>query len=86
MLRALAGRSPVLSVFIERDDPDVCFIGVPVKWGRRSVWLSEINAGAEWDDTVSKWRYRDITRVDVGGRYEANLIEVAGPRRKPAHR
>lgn len=79
MLQGLAAHGPTLSVFVETHDPDVCFIGVPVEQTGRSLWLDEISATATWDDTTSRWRYRDITRVDVGGRYEAALVEAAGP-------
>ncbi|MGO4604597.1 hypothetical protein [Terrabacter sp. 2YAF2] len=79
LLQGLAAQVPTLSVFVETDDPEVCFIGVPVDWTDRAMWLDEISPKATWDDTMSKWRYRDITRVDVGGRYEAALFEATGP-------
>lgn len=79
LLQGLAAHGPTLSVFVESDDPEVCFIGVPVDWTERALWLDEISPQATWEDTLSQWRYRDITRVDVGGRYEAALLEAAGP-------
>lgn len=78
LLQGLAAQAPILSLFVETDDPEVCFIGVPVDWTERALWLDEISTKATWDDTMSQWRYRDITRVDVGGRYEAALFEAAG--------
>ncbi|WP_344254698.1 hypothetical protein [Terrabacter carboxydivorans] len=79
LIHGLAAQSPTVSLFVETDDPDVCFIGVPVERTDRSAVLDEISPEATWEDTVSRWRYRDITRVDVGCRYEAAPVEAAGP-------
>lgn len=79
LLESLAAHAPTMTVHVENDDPEVCFIGAPMEWTERAVWIQEVSPTAEWDDTLSKWRFRDVTRVDVGGRYEAALFEVAGP-------
>lgn len=79
MLRSLASHVPTVTVHVEHDDPEVCFIGAPVEWTDRALWMQEISPKATWDDTLSKWRFRDVTRVDVGASYEAALYEVAGP-------
>jgi hypothetical protein len=79
LLQGLAAPASTLTVFVETDDPTLCFIGKPVDWTDRAMWIEEISPNATWDDTMSKWRYRDITRIDVGCRYEAALFEVAGP-------
>jgi hypothetical protein len=44
---------------------------------KRSVLLREISPSAIWQETPSKCRFVDITRVDFGGRYEAALWRVA---------
>lgn len=79
LMRTAAAALSLVTLHIERDDPDVCFIGVPVEIADKSVWLQEINPQAVWNDTLSRWRYGEITRLDFGGRYESALIEVAGP-------
>lgn len=79
LLQGLAAQAPTLTVFVETDDPTVCFIGAPADWTAGAMWLDEISPHATWDDTISKWRYRDNTRVDIGCRYEAALFEAAGP-------
>lgn len=76
---AAAAALPLLTLYIERDDPDVCFIGVPVQIADKSVWLQEVNHQAVWDDTLSRWRYAEVTRLGFRGRYESALLEVAGP-------
>ncbi|MFZ1175101.1 MAG: hypothetical protein WAO15_02245 [Mycobacterium sp.] len=79
LLQTLAAAAPTVTVHVENDDPEVCFIGAPVGWTAGALWMQEISPSATWDDTLSTWRYRDVTRVDVGARYEAALYEVAGP-------
>jgi hypothetical protein len=78
LVQVAARQYPTITIHIERRDPDVCFIGIPVKFGRRSLHLLEVDPNAEWWDRSRKWAWSDITRVDFGGRYERTLFEVAG--------
>ncbi|MEV6874665.1 hypothetical protein [Amycolatopsis sp. NPDC051128] len=78
LVRSAARQYPTITIHIEGRDPDVCFIGIPVKFGRRSLRLLEVDPNAEWWDRSRKWAWSDITRVDFGGRYERTLFEVAG--------
>ncbi len=77
MVRWLAEHSAVLTVWVERDTTDECFVGTAVQWGARAFWMAELDPTGDWDETVSKWRYRNITRVDIGGQYERNLAAAA---------
>ncbi|RNI23933.1 hypothetical protein EFY87_06620 [Flexivirga caeni] len=78
LLRRFADVAPLLSLYTETDDPDECFVGKPVRWADTEVCLREISPAARWEDTVSVWRYREITRVEVGDGYAAALAEVGG--------
>lgn len=77
--RSAAQLSSLITIHIELRDPDVCYIGVPVKYGRRYLHLLEVSPNAAWDERPTKWSWDDITRVDLGGCYERTLYEVAGP-------
>jgi hypothetical protein len=70
----------LVAVYIEREDPGVCFIGVPVKVTRRRLHLTEVTAKAKWRTDGSRWDLKSITRVDFGDRYMRALTAVAGPR------
>lgn len=70
---------PVITVHPELDDPDVCFVGAPAELGDRSLRLLEVTPRGVWNSRPTKHRVEDITRVDIGGRYEQALLSVAGP-------
>jgi hypothetical protein len=69
----------LVNLQIEREDPDIAFIGVPTRWSPKKLWLHEVSPRAIWDDTDSKWAFADITRVEFSSTYENDLLLVAGP-------
>jgi hypothetical protein len=69
---------PLVTIHIEREDPEVCFIGVRVKVTRRWLRLAEVTPKAKWSE-FTKWELDSITKVDFGGGYERALFAVAGP-------
>jgi hypothetical protein len=75
---------PLLSVFREKIEEEVCYIGRPSKFGEGFVALKEINTKAKWNG-LRKIKLNDITRIDFGGGYEEALAIAAGekPKRKP---
>lgn len=79
MLHDLSALFPAFSIYEEDRDPRNCTVGAPVDWTTGAVWITEVTPTACWDDSLTKSRFRDISRVDVGDRYERNLLEVAGP-------
>lgn len=72
---------PLVTVHPENEDADICFVGVPVGLGDRSLRLLEVTPRAVWASRPTKFRLDDITRIDIGGRYEQALLSVAGPAR-----
>ncbi|WP_431676680.1 hypothetical protein [Kitasatospora sp. KL5] len=76
-----AGRGfGLVAVSRERQAPDACWIGAVAELRPKSLRLHEVDTDAHWHTGVSKFRFKDITRVDFGGRYERTLREFAGPR------
>lgn len=63
LITSTAAGLSLLTIHIERDDRGVCFIGVPAEISAGSLWLQALNHQAEWDDTLSRWKYREITRL-----------------------
>ena len=78
IIRTVGEGRDALTIHQEKDKPDACFIGAPVDWGRKSVWLLEIDRHARWDTEMTKYRLKDITRIDFGGGYEDALLTVSG--------
>jgi hypothetical protein len=78
LVRTASDVAPLVTLHVEEDDPDVCFIGRPLRFTSRSVHLLEITPQADWHDHPTKWAFADVTRVDFGGRYEEALALIGG--------
>jgi hypothetical protein len=76
-----AAKYSLVTLHVEERDPEVAYIGVPQVVGQKSLSLREITPAAKWSKTITRYRYRDLTRVEVGGKYEDALFIVAGPPR-----
>ena len=80
LIDSAAAGFPLVTLFTECDHPGVCYIGQPVRWGRRKLHLQEVDPRGRWQRKPAPHRIASITRVDFGGRYETNLATVAGTR------
>lgn len=69
----------LVAFHIEREDPHVCFVGVPLKTSRKWLTVEEVSAKAKWRAGPSQFSLKSITRVDFEGGYLAALTAVAGP-------
>lgn len=79
LIDSAAAAYPLVTVFTEREHPHECCVGVPVRWGKGSLHLQEIDPDGDWRPTHVAYRRDAITRVDVGGRYDTVLSQVGGP-------
>jgi len=83
LLLGSAGRAfPLVTIFRERIDPEICHIGRVSDVTKTRLSLLEIDPDACWDDEPTEYSLREITRVDFGGSYEDALHMVGG--RPPA--
>lgn len=78
LVHTMADKLGLISVYVERDDPDVCFIGQPANVTATRIVLRSVTPAAEWEDETTAYAFSDVTRVDGGGRYERGLALVAG--------
>lgn len=71
----------VVTIHTERADHTVCWLGMPtdVDAERKRFTLAPLTPAATWDAEPMRFRFRDLTRVDVGTAYAARLLELAGP-------
>lgn len=77
--------APTITIYSERRHPDECYIGCVNTQGRHLIVLQEIDPDAQWSSS-RRYRRSAITRVDIGGPYEAALLEVGGPPPSPPGR
>jgi hypothetical protein len=77
MLRGIAASAPVVTLFTERVDDDVCFVGIPMNPTAESICLREIRYDATWHPDLSEWMYADITRIEFADRYSSIIYAVA---------
>jgi len=69
---------PLITIHLEKADPEVCWIGRVLEVIDGHVALREIGPDAVWESLPVAYPLQDITRVDFGGDYEAALFLVGG--------
>ena len=79
LVQSVAKRSALVTIHPELDRTDICYIGRPIRWGKRALHLQEVDPDGRWEDETEKHRIDTITRVDFDRVYEKNLAIVAGP-------
>lgn len=67
---------PLICIHREIMDGTTCFIGRVKTLTAKTITLNEIDPGARWKYT-RRYNFKDITRIDFGGGYEATLALVA---------
>ncbi|MFI5916770.1 hypothetical protein [Dactylosporangium sp. NPDC051541] len=77
LLATAAQRYRIVSLYIEREDPDVVYTGRVAGFGPKTVSLLELDAKAEWLREPSAWRLDEITRIDFGRELQRKLLRVA---------
>jgi hypothetical protein len=77
LVAALSDQDMAVAVYIEEEDPDVLFVGVPFLYKRRKLGLREIDSTGEWRAQKSQWEHRRLTKIDFCSRYTIHMLEVA---------
>jgi len=76
---------PLITIYRERRNPNVCNIGRIENVDEENVLLLQIDPDAEWEMKPKKLRISEITQIQFGGAYEHALYLVGGepPNSKP---
>jgi hypothetical protein len=69
---------PIVTLYTEEADPGLCAIGRPRRLTATRAHFLDISSEGEWADATRKIRLDEVTRVDVGGSYEAVLHHLGG--------
>ncbi len=78
LLRSASTQFPLLTLYTEALDPTTCAIGRPQRIGARSVTFLDISSEAVWSEETRGIRLDQITRMDLGGRFEDVLHHLGG--------
>ena len=77
-LRSLTEAGYLLSIHNERDHPDETLIGIPRNFGKKKFRLQHVDTEGTWEGEDATFRYRSVSRVDIGNSYGRRLLGVAG--------
>src|SRR5262245_23249780 len=84
-LVSIAKRYPLLTIYVEKQNPEVCYVGSLFILMGRTFTIQELDCNAEWCG-LRRFRYADVTRIDFGGGYEAALAAAASRKPNVKHR
>jgi hypothetical protein len=73
VIASLRDLAPLVGIEQERHRDGATWIGVPVEVDHGLLWLHEVRPDGSWDDEPHGFRFRRITKVEVGGRYHDAL-------------
>ena len=78
LLRAAGANYPLITLYLEWHETDVCYVGRVVMLNKETLFLRCLNPDAEWENEPARFALDEITRIDFGGAYEEALALVAG--------
>jgi hypothetical protein len=81
-ITSIADNYPLMTVHIELKDPDICFIGFPLKVSSKEIVLDDLSSNCEWWKKPKRLKLNQITRIDFDGGYERALAVTARTRRQ----
>lgn len=83
LLTSAAAAAPLTTVFLERREEGICYIGAHLTVDGGWCELTLVTPKATWLSRARRYRLKDLTRVDSGGGYEGALWTVGGPKLPP---
>ena len=78
IVQSAAAHFPVVTIYTEAVDPTLCSIGRPQRITAKHVDVLDLTTDATWSRKPRRIALADITRVDLGARYETVLHHLAG--------
>jgi hypothetical protein len=76
ILKEIRALAPLVTLYTEHDDPEICLIGRPHEIREEEMLWRELTVEGDWEQALTSIRLRDITRIDFGGIYETSLARV----------
>lgn len=78
LVRSAATRFPLITIYTEATDLSVCAIGRPQRIDCRQLTFLDISSAAVWATQTRALHLDEVTRIDVGARYETALHHLGG--------
>ncbi|MCS4275982.1 hypothetical protein M2390_001154 [Mycetocola sp. BIGb0189] len=78
----LADVARIASVFVFAEEwrrPGAVWLGTPVEWDARAMWIVMINPDCTWEDGAREALFTNLTRVEFDDDYSRAVHAVAGP-------
>jgi hypothetical protein len=69
---------PLVTVYTEKIDPEISFIGRVVEFTEQEIELLGISPAGQWYAAPDRFKFKDITHIEFGGDYEDALFLVGG--------
>ncbi|MFW6775209.1 hypothetical protein ACOACO_13065 [Nocardioides sp. CPCC 205120] len=79
LLTAAAATADIFAIHLEVLEGEPLAIGRLLDHGKKRFTLHYVGRDGEWARASERWRYRDVTRIEVGGRYLDALNQFADP-------
>ena len=76
IIRTMNDQFPLIVIERESLEREVCHIGKVYEIKRNTFSMRDIDPYAEWEKKPSNYKFKDITKVKCGGRYETVLALV----------
>ena len=76
LIESMARLAPIIGIEQEHRAPGTQWIGVPVGYDRRRLILHEVRPDATWREEPFAFKFRRITRVEIGNHYKKALATV----------
>lgn len=86
LISAAAGRADIFGIHFEVLDQEPLCVGRLVEPRKKSFDMHYVGRDGVWAEMTELWKYRHVTRIEVGGRYLTALNRFADPYPSPAGR
>jgi hypothetical protein len=77
LLAAAAAAFPLVTVYLENEDPVACLVGRPVGYGQGFLEWQQLSTGGAWEPPSRVARLAAVTRIEFGGQYHRALHHVS---------
>lgn len=79
LLKAATTRADIVAIHLEVLEGEPLFVGRLVKPRKKSFDFHYVGRDGVWANDLDRLKYRDVTRIEVGGRYLEALNRFADP-------